>query len=106
MKNNLLKMGGEVDTKTTAMVGIIGAILILLIWFTVTTFGGVSNTIFPTPQSVFLSFGELQTQYGLGHNVWYSVKLNFLGYLEAIAISIPIGFLIGLFPLGKALMSK
>jgi NitT/TauT family transport system permease protein len=106
MKNNLLKMGGEIDTKTAGVVGIIGAVLILFFWFVVTTFGGVSHTIFPTPQSVVLSYGELQSEYGLGHNIWYSVKLNFLGYIEAIVISIPVGFLIGLFPLGKALMSK
>lgn len=99
-------MGGEIDTKTTVAVAIIGAIVIIFVWFVITTFGGVSHTIFPTPQSVFLSFGELQSQYGLGHNIWYSVRLNLLGYIEAIAISIPLGFLIGLFPLGKALMSK
>src|ERR1035437_4659962 len=106
MKNKLFKMGGEINTETTGIVGIIGAIIILFIWYVVTTFAGVSHTIFPTPQSVFLSFGELQTQYGLGHNIWYSVKLSLLGYVEAIVISIPLGFLIGLFPLGKALMSK
>ena len=99
-------MGGEVSRKTNLVVGIIGAVGIFFIWFLITTFGGVSHTIFPTPQSVIKSFGELQTQYGLGHNIWYSVKLNLLGYVEAIAVSIPAGFLIGLFPLGRSLMSK
>lgn len=99
-------MGGEINAKTTAIVGIIGAVGILFLWYVITTFGGVSHTIFPTPQSVLKSFGELQTQYGLGHNILYSVKLNLLGYVEAIAISIPLGFLIGLFPFGRALMSK
>lgn len=99
-------MGGEIDSKTNAAVGVIGAIGILLIWYLITTFGGVSHTIFPTPQSVVSSFGELQSQYGLGHNIWYSVKLNLLGYVEALMVSIPLGFLIGLFPVGKSLMSK
>lgn len=106
MKTNLFKMGGEIDSKTNAAVGVIGAIGILLIWYLITTFGGVSHTIFPTPQSVVSSFGELQSQYGLGHNIWYSVKLNLLGYVEALMVSIPLGFLIGLFPVGKSLMSK
>jgi len=106
MTNNLFKMGGEITPKTNIIVGVGGAIIIVFLWYIITTFGGISNTIFPTPQRVFLSFGELQSQYGLGHNIWYSVKLNLLGYLEAIGISIPLGFLIGLFPFGRALMSK
>lgn len=106
MKNKLFKMGGEISTESIGIIGIVGAILILFLWFVVTTFGGVSHTIFPTPQSVFFSFSELQKQYGMGHNIWYSVKLNFYGYFEAVAISIPLGFLIGLFPIGRALMSK
>jgi NitT/TauT family transport system permease protein len=106
MKNNLFKMGAELDAKTSTIVTIIGAIIIILLWYLITTFGGISNTIFPRPQDVFTSFGELQVKYGLGHNTLYSVKLNFFGYLEAIAISVPLGFIIGLFPLCRGLLSK
>jgi NitT/TauT family transport system permease protein len=106
MKNKLFKMGGEIDFKTSAIVGIVGFICIIFIWYLITTFGGISNTIFPKPQDVVTSFGELQSQYGLVHNIWYSVKLNFLGYFEAVAISIPLGFFIGLFPICRSLFSK
>jgi len=106
MKNNLFKMGAELTPKSATAITIIGAILILFIWYLVTTFGGVSNTIFPKPQDVLASFGELQRSYGLGHNIWYSVRLNFLGYFEAIAISIPLGFFIGLFPICRGLLSR
>ena len=99
-------MGGEIDSKLSAAIGIIGGILILAFWYLVTTFGTVSHSIFPTPQSVFTSIFEMQAKYGLGHNIWYSVKLNFLGYFEAIAIAVPVGFAIGLFPFGKALLNK
>jgi NitT/TauT family transport system permease protein len=106
MKNNLFKMGAELDNRTGTIVTVAGAIIIIFIWYLVTTFGGISNTIFPKPQDVFTSYGELQRQYGLGHNTWYSVKLNFLGYLEAIVIAIPLGFIIGLFPIFRGLLSK
>jgi NitT/TauT family transport system permease protein len=106
MKNNLFKMGAELDNRTGTIVTVAGAIIIIFFWYLVTTFGGISNTIFPKPQDVFTSFGELQKQYGLGHNTWYSVKLNFLGYLEAIVIAIPLGFIIGLFPIFRGLLSK
>jgi len=99
-------MGGEIDTKTATLIGIIGAISILFFWYVITTYGGVPNTVFPTPQSVFSSFGELNSKYGLFQNVFYSIKLNFTGYFEALLIAIPLGFVIGLFPFMRALLSK
>lgn len=48
-------MGAELDTKTGTLVTIIGAVFIIFIWYLVTTFGGISNTIFPKPQDVFTS---------------------------------------------------
>jgi NitT/TauT family transport system permease protein len=39
-------------------------------------------------------------------NLLYSLYLNLAGYLLAVLIAIPIGFLIGLFPLFKALFSR
>lgn len=104
--NKLFQMGEEVSPRTGIIVTILGAIFILLTWFLITTYAGVSNTIFPTPQSVAMSFGELNDKYGLTENVWYSVKLNFAGYIEALLIAIPLGFIIGLFPLAKHLLSK
>lgn len=49
---------------------------------------------------------ELYNNYHLWDNTWYSIKLNFFGYAEAIAISIPLGFLIGLFPGLNGMFSK
>jgi NitT/TauT family transport system permease protein len=106
INSNLFKMGAELTPKTSTLVTIFGAIGIVFLWFLITTYGGVSNTIFPKPQDVVASFGELQRNYGLGHNVWYSVKLNLLGYFEALAISIPLGFVIGLFPIARGLFSR
>jgi NitT/TauT family transport system permease protein len=39
-------------------------------------------------------------------NILYSLQLNVAGYLKAILISIPIGFLIALFPLLRSMFSK
>ena len=99
-------MGGEIDSRSSTLIGIFGFVLIIAIWFVITTFGGISTRILPTPQSVLLSFGELQQNYGIGQNVLYSVKLNLMGYIEALVISIPLGFIIGLFPFMRSLLSK
>ena len=99
-------MGVEVSSKTAVTVGIIGAVAILFLWFVITTFGGVPNSVFPTPQNVVMSIPEMHEQYGLGQNIWYSIRLNFAGYLEALIVAIPLGFLIGLFPIAKVVLSK
>jgi len=106
MKNNLFKMGSEISSRTSTLITIFGAIGIVFLWFLLTTYGGISNTIFPRPQNVVASFGELNDKFGLTENVWYSVKLNFMGYIEALLIAIPLGFVIGLFPFTKSLLSK
>lgn len=60
----------------------------------------------PSPLAVLASFKELHYKDGLIINSIQSIKLNFLGYLVAIAISIPVGFLLGLIPLFRGLFSK
>jgi NitT/TauT family transport system permease protein len=60
----------------------------------------------PSPLTVLASFKELHYEDGLIINSIQSIKLNLLGYLVAISISIPIGFLLGLIPLFRGLFSK
>ena len=66
----------------------------------------ISNSLLPSPVEVVTSLGELYTQNNLLANLFYSLYLNLAGYLLAVLIAIPIGFLIGLFPLFKALFSR
>ena len=66
----------------------------------------ISNSLLPSPVEVVTSLGELYTQNNLLSNLLYSLYLNLAGYLLAVLIAIPIGFLIGLFPLFKALFSR
>jgi NitT/TauT family transport system permease protein len=57
--------------------------------------------ILPSPLVVLSSFPELHFQDFLVQNAFFSIKINLLGYLEAILISIPFGMAVGLFtPLG------
>lgn len=102
---NLLKMGGSISRKTSAIISMVGLFTILTCWYLVTQYGNIPPTILPKPLNVMLSFGELFTRYDLFTQVWYSVKLNFYGYIEAISVSIVAGFIIGLFPLFRALLS-
>jgi len=62
--------------------------------------------VLPSPLSVLKSFKELHTQDFLIINSLQSVKLNLLGYVVAIGISIPLGFVLGLIPLFRGLFSR
>lgn len=66
----------------------------------------VTKTILPAPGAVFGSFGELYMEKGLMRNLFTSLKLNILGYLLAIASALVLGFVIGLFPLFRSLLSR
>lgn len=72
-------------------------------------FGLVKNKVYPllpSPKRVFQSIPELHKNDNLIGNTFHSIKLNIMGYLLAILVSIPIGFLLGLIPLFRGLFSK
>lgn len=72
-------------------------------------YGLIKNKVYPllpSPIRVFESISELHHKDNLVSNTVLSVKLNLMGYLLAILISIPIGFLLGLIPLFRGLFSK
>ncbi|GJM32261.1 MAG: hypothetical protein DHS20C18_12620 [Saprospiraceae bacterium] len=62
--------------------------------------------ILPTPLGVVKSYPSLIRADDLSGNTLHSVWLNLQGYFWAILLCIPIGFLIGLFPLFRGLFSK
>jgi ABC-type nitrate/sulfonate/bicarbonate transport system, permease component len=62
--------------------------------------------LLPTPLSVLKSFPSLISQDELLPNALKSIWLNVQGYVWAILIAVPIGFLIGLFPIFRGLFSR
>lgn len=72
-------------------------------------YGLMKNKVYPllpSPVKVIKAFPELNKNDDVIGNTFYSIKLNFLGYILAILISIPIGFLLGLIPLFRGLFSQ
>jgi NitT/TauT family transport system permease protein len=64
----------------------------------------VSNL--PSPKQVLLSIPVMYRKDDLIANVFKSIKLNVLGYLIAIFVSVIIGFTIGLIPLLRGLFNR
>jgi NitT/TauT family transport system permease protein len=104
--SELFKMGGVVSKKTDTTIFFIGLAMLLGFWYAVTHFGLISNRILPNPIDVLKSYVTMYNESHLVANAWYSIKLNFLGYFYALIIAIPVGFLIGMFPVGKSLFNK
>ena len=62
--------------------------------------------ILPSPGSVLKAFPDLVSSNKLFKNMFRSIGLNLAGYVEAILLAIPIGFLIGLLPFFRGLFQR
>lgn len=99
------ELRGELSSREKTILEIAGGIFFLSLWTIVSYLELVSPAILPMPQKVLFAFGELHFENALIRNLAVSVKLNFLGYLEAIAISLPFGFLM-IFPFFRGILER
>lgn len=97
-----MKLLGGLDAGTPAqrlLFAILGICIILGVWIMLTTGANpiLEPGIMPSPFRVIGAFQDLVVENELIKNTGRSLGLNFSGYVEAILIVIPVGFLIGLF---------
>jgi NitT/TauT family transport system permease protein len=102
----LFELRGDLDNHKKLIIQMAGVAFIIGVWWLITAMGLISQSLLPSPVRVITSYKELHFEDFLVRNLCYSIKLNLLGYMEALLISIPIGFVIGLFPLFKGLFNK
>lgn len=62
--------------------------------------------ILPPPHRVLMSFNELFSKDNLISNTAFSVWLNLKGYFWALLIAVPLGFILGLFPIVRGLFGR
>ncbi len=62
--------------------------------------------LLPTPIRVLASIPEMMREDNLLGNTFYSIQLNLLGYLLALAVALPLGFALGLIPLFRGLFAQ
>jgi len=106
MNSNLFKLRGVLPKRLSLAIEVAGFVLLLLIWIAITSSGIVPKAILLSPLAVIKSFKELHFDDFLVRNALYSIKLNILGYGEAVIISLVLGFVIGLFPFFRSLLSR
>jgi ABC-type nitrate/sulfonate/bicarbonate transport system permease component len=93
-----LKGEGEDSLAQRLIFGGAGIGVVLAIW-TLLTSGSdpiMKPATLPHPLRVLHSFSNLFNENDLVQNVCLSISRNLLGYLEAILIAIPVGFIVGL----------
>ena len=103
---NLFSIGGEVKPRLAFSINILGWLLLLFLWWLFPTMQWVNPLIIPSPIDVVKSFSTLITEKSLFYNMGYSITVNGLGYIQAIVIAVPLGFMIGLIPFFRHLISK
>lgn len=106
--NELFELRAKLSNRTNLILALIGLASILIIWYLLTAGADpiIATGILPKPGAVLRAFPELFNENQLVKNTCYSLGLNIMGYTEAILISIPVGFIIGLFPLTRGLYKK
>jgi NitT/TauT family transport system permease protein len=97
------QLRGKLPKQTKTLIGIAGTVIMLVVWTAITEGGFIPQSILPSPLKVVTSFGALHYNDALVRNAAFSLYLNFLGLLEAIALAVPLGFIIGLFPVFRAM---
>lgn len=83
-----------------------GAVMFIGAWWLLSYFQVFKRQILPPPLSVLTAFPELHFEYALVRNMGYSLKVNILAYLEAVAIALPLGFAIGLLPIFRGVSER
>lgn len=100
------KLGGTISPTASMIISILGAVFLFAIWYLAVHFEFINKKLLPNPVDVLLSFKGLLMEDELISNMGYSIKLNLIGYVEAVAIAIPIGYLVALIPFFNSLLSK
>ena len=97
---------GTLPEKTKIKAEIFGLCVIIACWYFSYQFHWVPEKILPHPLSVITAFHDLHFKLGLVRNAGYSILLNVLGMMEAVALAIPVGFILGLYPLPRAIAER
>ena len=100
LRENSFRLRGNFNDDTIRIIAVAGFIAFLGVWMVAAIH--IDNVaILPSPIDVLKAYKVLLLQKGLLPNTWFSMKLNLLGLSEAILFAVPIGFLLGLFPIFK-----
>lgn len=92
-------------SKHLSLLQLAGWLILFALWWLVSNLGWINSHVLPTPQKTWSAFVEMKDQDNLADNIWFSIKINVLGYLKSIIAALVIGFAIGLSPKVRKMFS-
>jgi len=101
----MFKLQGPLKDLQRVTLGVTGLLFTLLVWYLVTLGEDpvIESGILSSPTKTFSSYGALISDNKLVKNLCMSLGFNLSGYVKALMLSLPIGFIIGLYPIFKGL---
>ena len=99
MNSPLFEIRGTPSPRTQTILKISGIAFILLLWQALCMTGWIGPRILPPPMAVLHTIPDLHFKDALVRQLGYSCFLNGAGYVEAVVVCLPLGFLIGMFPI-------
>lgn len=98
----LFEFKQSVSTSTKIMLGIIAWVAFVLIWQLAAS---ADNPLFPAPDQVIRALWTLFTERDFAFDVLSSLQRILISFAIAVAIALPIGVLMGSFPLIEAMFN-
>jgi NitT/TauT family transport system permease protein len=103
MSSSWFELRSDLPKQQKIQIGLIGLAAILLLWWLAVQLRLVNPQIIPSPLAILGSFPELVGRDQMLRHLGLTVFMNAASWLEGAAIALPIGFVIGLFPVFNAL---
>lgn len=91
--------------KHLSLLQLAGWAITLAIWFLLTNTGLINVHVLPTPQRTWHAFTEMLHEDDLLGNIFFSVRINLIGYVKCILAALIVGFAIGLSPVVRKMFS-
>lgn len=101
--SELFELRGRLPKAARIQIGLAGLAAIVLLWWLAVALKIFDPKIIPTPLAILGSLPELVLRDQMFRHLGLTVFMNGLSWIEGAAIALPIGFVIGLFPLLGAL---
>jgi NitT/TauT family transport system permease protein len=103
MSENWLVLRGELPVGLAPLAGATGILLVFLLWLLLSYGGFADASFFPSPTAVLSAFWQTLVDGRLIKHIWSSLLVINIGFVISSLIAVPLGLLMGGFPLVRAL---
>lgn len=94
----MLKFGSGLNKTENIIIGLISTVILVSIWYIITSTDRILGRIPPNPLDVLYKFPALVKDHDLMYSIRYTVSLNLTGYIIGLLATIPLEFIINIFP--------